>query len=407
MLAPVTAGWATYLLVHRVTWRWLPSVVSGLLFALSPLETDQIAVGHLNLGLTALVPIAAYLVVRRLEGSIPAVAFVAALGVTLAAELGISTEILATGTLFGALALALLYLWDRVRRPALHRCAGLIALAYAVTGAIGSPLLYAAFALPHPSGVVGTSSSAAPFSGVETHLHADAGAIAVAIGIGLPVFGALVGLLWTARRRPVARALAATAILALVCSVGILVIGSTTVPTPWTIARHVPILHLVRPQRLSMFAWLIAAVGAGAWIAGRVRSPWRWGVAIVAVGALLPAVFVGRWTSRIPPAPARLASAPHAATLAVVAASPERSDQYTDLAVPLVWQVQSSFAFRLANAYVGSFPPELPYAVRRFEFHRALDGAQRATVHRWMGGIGVDAALVVRRSAAALRQDVP
>src|SRR5207244_5055950 len=75
VLAPVTAAWTTYLLVHRITGRWLPSIGAGLLFAISPLETDQVAVGHLNLSLTALVPLAAYLVVRRLEGSLSAFVF--------------------------------------------------------------------------------------------------------------------------------------------------------------------------------------------------------------------------------------------------------------------------------------------------------------------------------------------
>ena len=125
---------------------------------------------------------------------------------------------------------------------------------------------------------------------------------------------------------------------------------------------------------------------------------------ITVLAALLPAVFVGRWTSRIPSAPSRLASLPRETTLAVVAASPRRSDQYTDLAVPMVWQAEAHFSFRLANAYVGSFPPELPLAVRRFEFHRS---SERSAVRDWMRRSGVDAVLVVRRSAATLRQDVP
>src|SRR5437588_10897871 len=236
VLAPITAAWTTYLLVHRVTRKAVPSFLAGLLFALSPLEAAQIAVGHLNLSLTALVPLVAYLVVRRLEGSISARAFVLWLAVVLGAEIGLSTEIFAMGALFGALAWGLLYLLDRTRRPALRRCAGFVALAYVLAGAIASPLLYAAFALPHPPGVVGAGGSAAPFSGIETHLRLDAGALAVAVGIGVPLFAALVWIVWRERRRPVARALAVTALVALACAPGILVFGSTTVPTPWTLA---------------------------------------------------------------------------------------------------------------------------------------------------------------------------
>ena len=84
LLAPITAAWTTALLVRRITGRWPPSLLAGFLFALSPLELDQIAVGHLNLSLTALVPLAVYLVVRSAEGSMrppytaainPAIAF--------------------------------------------------------------------------------------------------------------------------------------------------------------------------------------------------------------------------------------------------------------------------------------------------------------------------------------------
>src|SRR5207253_4465057 len=132
-----------------------------------------------------------------------------------------------------------------------------------------------------------TGGSATPFSGVETHLHLHSGALAVALGLGLPLFAALAWVVWTQRRRPAVRALAATAFVALVCSPGILVIGSTTVPTPWTLARHVPFLRLVRPQRLTMFVWLIGAVGMGAWIAVRQGSWRRWGAAAVAAGAML------------------------------------------------------------------------------------------------------------------------
>ena len=90
--------------------------------------------------------------------------------------------------------------------------------------------------------------------------------------------------------------------------------------------------------------------------------------------------------------------------VSVMSASPRRADRYTDLAVPMVWQAESHFSFRLANAYVGSFPPELPLAVRRFEFHRSFEGF---VVRGWMRRSGIDAALVVRRGTATLRQDVP
>ncbi len=78
-----------------------------------------------------------------------------------------------------------------------------------------------------------------------------------------------------------------------------------------------------------------------------------------------------------------------------MAGSPQRAHAYTDLGVPLVWQVASRFSFRVANAYVGSFPPVLPLAIRRFEFGQPLSAAQRSAVVAWIGRTGVSAVVVV------------
>ena len=150
LLAAVTAAWTTYLLVHRLTRAWWPALAAGLAFALSPLQRSELAIGHLNLALTALVPLAAYLVVRRLEGTVSPPAFVALLGLVLAAEFGVSTEIFATMALFGGITLAFVHLWDRALRPAVRRCAVLVASSYALAGVLVSPMLFTAFAKPHP-----------------------------------------------------------------------------------------------------------------------------------------------------------------------------------------------------------------------------------------------------------------
>jgi hypothetical protein len=420
ILAPVSAATATYLLVHRVTRGWWPSFVGGLLFALSPLETTQLAFGHLNLTLVALVPLAAYLVVRHLEGSIRPTLFVLLLGLLLGAQFGTSTEVLLTMTLFGGIVLLLLYVWDVDRRPALRRCVMLVGLAYVVAGILASPMLYTALALPHPHGVSSIGrSTLVPMSGLRTEFGSrpapsPTGTVRPASGVSrsavallqLPQIAVLLHLMWTRRRGPVARTLAAAALIAAVCAAGVVVVGSTVLPTPWSFAARLPLLRLARPQRLTMFVWLIGAVGAGVWLATRRRAAVRVGVAVLLLGATLPALWKGSWTSSIQ-TPSILGAGDPVLTSGanvLVVAGPRgpRSHQAVDLALPTVWQMESGFSFRLADAYVGSFPPQFPAAVRRLVFDQPFLPGQAATILPWLRRAGVRAVLLTHPTPAAL-----
>jgi len=402
VLAPITAGFATYALVHRLTGTWGPSFVAGLLFALSPLERTEVAIGHLNLTLTALVPVAAYLVARLLDRSMGRVVFVVAFAVACAAQLGISTEVFFTASALGWLALILWYAWDPERRPALRRCALLLVLGYLGAAALAGPLLYATLALPHPAGLLSSGGALLPFSGVESHIHPSPGTLALMAFAAAAWLGLLVYLVATRRRGPAVRALGVAALVALACAPGILVVGRTTVPTPWTLIRHLPLAGLVRPQRLTMFAWLIGAVALGTWVAAASRSWPRRAVAVATLSALLPAMWLGSWTSTIPPSPFSHGHPGRGENVAVVAGPPPPARRYEDLAFPTVWQAGSSFSFRLADAYVGSFPPSLPAPVRRFVFGHPPAPRHEAVVSDWLRREHVSAVLLMRPTAATL-----
>src|SRR5207248_11017394 len=126
-----------------------------------------------------------------------------------------------------------------------------------------------------------------------------------------------------------------TALVALVCSLGILVIGAATVPSPWMLLRHLPLFSLVRPQRLTMFAWLIGAVAFGMWLAERSRrATWRWGAASIVLSAMAVPMLYGAWTSTID-TPAFVADIPRGANVLIVAGPRgPHSHQFDDLAIP-------------------------------------------------------------------------
>src|SRR5205085_6261001 len=143
VLSPALGGWAAYLLCRRAAPAFWPAVAGGYLFGFSTYEVAQMH-GHLNLFLVFPVPLAAYLVVRYVDGSLPGGRFVAGLSAVLILEFSISTEVFASMAFFGALALFGCWWRLRDRRHVISRAIVLVGTAYAVTGLIVSPYLVAA-----------------------------------------------------------------------------------------------------------------------------------------------------------------------------------------------------------------------------------------------------------------------
>ena len=150
LLSPPLAAWAGYLLCDRLAHSFWPAVAGGFVFGFSTYEVAQMH-GHANLVLVFPVPLAAYLVVRRIEGSLGRVAFVALLTLVLVAEFSISTEVFLTMTLFGGLAMAGAYVFGpRIGRRGVLDTAVLIAASYAATAVLVSPYLVAALSAVPP-----------------------------------------------------------------------------------------------------------------------------------------------------------------------------------------------------------------------------------------------------------------
>ena len=151
LLGPAVSAWAAYLLCRRLTHALLPSVVGGLAFGFSVAVLYQLEQGHPNFFVAPMVPLAAYWVVRYLEGSLSPTAFVVLFGATVLVQFGISTEVTATMTYFAAVALLLgLVFAGRAWRIRLARLAGLMAIAYAGVVVLVIPWLEVAFRDPRP-----------------------------------------------------------------------------------------------------------------------------------------------------------------------------------------------------------------------------------------------------------------
>ena len=136
LLAPALAAWATYLVCVRVTKRFWPSVMGGFVFGFSTYLNQHMR-AHLNLVLIFFLPLAVYLVLRRIQHDIAPWVFVLLLGIDIAAQFTVSTELAATTAMFGGIALLGAFAFGgRALRGPIVRTTLLIGLSYVLAAAL-------------------------------------------------------------------------------------------------------------------------------------------------------------------------------------------------------------------------------------------------------------------------------
>src|SRR6188472_595418 len=141
ILAPALAAWAAYLVCIRLTHRFWPAIIGGFLFGFSTYVNQHMR-AQLNLVLIFFIPLAVYLVIRRVESSIGRIAFVLLLALVLAGQFSTSTEVFATLTLFGGFAyLGALIVAPVVVKKRLLWTIPLLAASYAICGLLVLPIL--------------------------------------------------------------------------------------------------------------------------------------------------------------------------------------------------------------------------------------------------------------------------
>jgi hypothetical protein len=125
LVSVVLATGSAYLLCRELTGRFVPSLVGGLLFGLSPYMLGHTLSEHLDLTFVFPVPLLALLVVRYVRDRTSARRFVIGFAVLLLVQLGSSFELFLDLTLFLAVGLALALL-GRKWRPAMVRVSALV-----------------------------------------------------------------------------------------------------------------------------------------------------------------------------------------------------------------------------------------------------------------------------------------
>ncbi len=319
LMAPVLSAWTAFLLVRYLTGDWAAALVGGYLFGFSSYENGQL-LGHLNLDLTFLMPIAVLLCVRRAQGHLGRTGFVTALAVTLLVQLGLSSEILATLCFLGAITWAIFIAFaPKTDRPGLWRLAIDIVFAGVVMTILATPFLF--YLVKGLSDVPPAINSATFFSAdplnylIPTGVTRLGRTVFAAVAdqftgfaseqgayLGLPLIF-LMALYFHAKiTLPYVKALLITVIVLAVLSLGpwLHVAGvQTQMPLPWWLGEKIPLMRSALPTRFTMYVSLISAIVAALYLAtpgtGRERS-WRFALAGLACLFILPNSTLHAWT---------------------------------------------------------------------------------------------------------------
>lgn len=373
VLAPALAAWTAFLLCRHITHSFWPSLAGGYLYGFSSYELGQLQ-GHMHMSAVFLVPLAALLLLRHVEGSLDDRALAFRLGPLLAVQFLLSTELLFTLTLAILAGVFIAAASVPSRRARLRRLWRPLAGAYCTAGVLTSPMLV--YALLHfqreslnepgrfsadllnlvvPTRLTAVNAdwarqTAAWFIGND----AENGAY-----LGLPLLAIVVWFAWQRRKSAAARFLLAGLVLAIVAELGpyLRVRGATYSPLPWKPLVHLPLLNNVLPVRFALYAALAAAVIAAMWAAGRAPTWLRVALTAAAVAAILPALGHGYWHGQ-PHRPAFFAEGVYRTCLppdALVLALP-----YPSVNEMMLWQAEAGFRFRLADAWLS---PVVPHGV--------------------------------------------
>lgn len=415
LLIPALNASAAFWLCRRLTGRRAAAAAGGLLFGFSPYVISHMA-GAPSLALVALVPVAAGLVLARLQGAISRRRLVVLMSVTLSAQFYTGAEVLLTMTVFGMIAAGLAYGLLSDRRPGLRGLAAPLGLAYGVTAVLAAPFLAAMLLGPHyPPIIRGFSADLAslvlppPLLALAPHAFTYVGSNTEDY-LGLGLIAVIVAFALTGRPRRGTWALVAFTTIAGLASLGAhLVVRQHQTPIlgPWWPLSQLPLLRDALPSRLSLFVFLGAAAIVSLWLAQApaerpARRVGTWALTALALVMLIPDPGHA-WTTGAadPPFFARglyrayLAPGERVVTVPVLGPS-ER------------WLADTGFPAALAGGYAGQQDP--PGYVRYpawagLTAATTLDPSAAGNLRRFLRDKGADA-IIVAPGHAALEQSL-
>lgn len=399
LLAPALAGWSAFLLARHVTGRYWPSMLAGYIFGFSPYMLGHM-LGQLFLLYVFPIPLAVLLALLFLEERLAEKYFVPLAAVLLFAIFGVSLEIFATTTVFGAIALGIAYYaaGSDARGQGVRRILRPVGASYGLAMAAAAPYLYYLFAfgfphgsiaspkrfscdllnflVPAPTNLLGANALMERVSSSFTLLPGPAECDAY---IALPLAAIAFSYLRSRWDTRTGRMLGLFLGITLLCAIGprLHFAGHMLFGMPWALFDHLPLLRSALPGRFMLFAFLALALSAALWTAEDARSR-----AVRIAGAAAVVVFMipnpdARFWSKPAHTPAFFSSGLYRKYLAkdeTVVILP-----YGQSGNSMLWQAESGMYFRMAEGHTGTTVIDdfqrWPI-VNAFQFRRAIPDPQ-------------------------------
>ncbi|MGC8603636.1 MAG: hypothetical protein ACP5VS_08120 [Desulfomonilaceae bacterium] len=371
LAAPLNAFCAFLLLKHLYK-NNAAAFIGGYVFGFSSYVMGQLS-GHLNLDFVCLIPLAVLLFIMSVRNEINRYYFIIFMAVIIFLEAGISTEVLATATLFGFISIIIFFIFENeLRKKILYSFLSLgvsyfIALIllspflyFLIEGfsdvpkVINSPVVFSSdllnYIIPTPITRIGRSV----FSSIASRFTGNYSEEGAYLGIPLLLVTAFSLRDYVAESRKTGLALIAIFITVVVFSFGpyLHVNGvNTHIRMPWTVFTHVPLIRGALPTRFTNYASLIVAIIIGFWLSRKESTKKRYIVTLASLLFIVPNTSMYNWGSQHVP---RIFTEHKLLTGTNVIVLP-----FGYTGPSMFWQMESGMKFNMVGGYVGFTP--LPF----------------------------------------------
>ena len=420
ILAPALAAWSAYLLCRHITQDSLAAIIGGWIFGFSSYVLGE-TLNHLNLALVAVLPLIVLVVIRLVDQSLRPRRGAVTLAGLIALQFLIFTEVAATATVIGCIALlAAIVIGPSELRLRIVRVLPWIAAGYALAIALVSPLLIAAFLHPNPIDdrirpdlypldlknlVVPTvitwvggarfQADSLQFVGNLTEQLAYLGPVLILVALGG---------IWRWRYERFVWVVVFTTVAAIVLSFGehLTISGDPWWSMPWQVVARLPLIQLALPTRIVVYVWLGIALLGSLFVTRRRGDllPWfvaRLGLVVVALICLLPTPRAELWRTDLQ-TPAGIESGVATAVIppdAVVLILP-----YSFRGNGMYWQSLATMRYRMAGGYSAAAIPlgYSEYPVVAWFYNDQLPANPRQELLRYLAFTGTSWVLVDARA---------
>jgi hypothetical protein len=379
VICPALGAWSAFLLCRYITKDFWSSVVGGYLFGFSAYVLGHMLGGHLDCFAVFILPLIVYLVLAQIEGRIERRTFALLFFALLVAQFLIAAEVVATMTILGAAALAVVWMFGQSDlRRRIQAVAAPISLAYLATAVVVSPWLYYMFvdfrhkplrssnehsadllSLVIPTQTIELGDMSDFFRNLSSRFTSNIFDNGSYVGIPLLIIA-----VWFAvsRWRTVAgKVLTLMLTITIIMGMGpwLHVAGIEMVVLPWRLMKYLSLLNQALPIRISLDTSLILAIVAAMWFSTvRLVPLARLVVATLVLASLLPnpsAHFWGRDLKSMiaPPFFSHGLYRRYLAKGEMVMVPPYNWGAGSD---GMLWQAETGMYFRLAAGYLPFAP---------------------------------------------------